>query len=46
MNFPTIDDVREYWNARPCNVKHSQQPIGSREYFDEVERKKIGRAHV
>ena len=41
MNNPTIDDVRAYWNARPCNVKHSQQPVGSREYFDEVERKKF-----
>lgn len=41
MNYPTIEDVRSFWNARPCNVKHSQQPIGSREYFDEVERKKF-----
>lgn len=41
MDYPTIEDVRAYWNARPCNVKHSQQPIGSREYFDEVERKKF-----
>jgi ubiquinone/menaquinone biosynthesis C-methylase UbiE len=41
MNSPSIDDVRAFWNARPCNVKHSQQPIGSREYFDEVERKKF-----
>src|SRR5712691_3775307 len=32
-----LADVRAYWNARPCNVRHSQQPVGSREYFDEVE---------
>jgi hypothetical protein len=24
----------------PCNVRHSTQPIGSREYFDEVEARK------
>ncbi len=35
-----IDQVREYWNSRPCNIRHSPQPIGSREYFDEVEARK------
>jgi SAM-dependent methyltransferase len=33
----TIDEVRDYWNNRPCNIKHSTSPIGTREYFDEVE---------
>ena len=37
----TIDAVREFWDARPCNVRHSDQPRGTREYFDEVERKKL-----
>ena len=36
----TIDDVRTYWDDRPCNVRHSQKEIGTREYFDEVERKR------
>jgi 2-polyprenyl-3-methyl-5-hydroxy-6-metoxy-1,4-benzoquinol methylase len=35
-----VETVREYWNRRPCNVRHSRQPIGSREYFDEVEARK------
>jgi hypothetical protein len=35
-----IDRVREYWDLRPCNVRHSTQPIGTREYFDEVEARK------
>src|SRR5262252_7474812 len=35
-----IQRVRDYWNARPCNVRHSQRPVGTREYFDEVERRK------
>ncbi len=32
--------VRDYWNSRPCNIRHSPQPVGSREYFDEVEARK------
>jgi len=32
--------VRRYWNARPCNIRHSPKPVGSREYFDEVEARK------
>jgi SAM-dependent methyltransferase len=35
-----IAQVQEYWNARPCNIRHSPQPVGSREYFDEVEARK------
>jgi len=35
-----ITRVSDYWNARPCNIRHSTQPIGSREYFDEVEARK------
>jgi SAM-dependent methyltransferase len=37
---PTIDEVREYWDRRPCNLKHSPKPVGSREYFEEVEKRK------
>ncbi len=36
----TVDDVRGYWNSRPCNIRHSPKDIGSREYFDDVERRK------
>lgn len=36
----TVEDVQRYWDARPCNVRHSPQPVGSREYFDEVEARK------
>jgi 2-polyprenyl-3-methyl-5-hydroxy-6-metoxy-1,4-benzoquinol methylase len=35
-----LSKVSEYWNARPCNIRHSPQPVGSREYFDEVEARK------
>ena len=36
----TIDDVRTYWDDRPCNVRHSKKEKGTREYFDEVEAKR------
>jgi 2-polyprenyl-3-methyl-5-hydroxy-6-metoxy-1,4-benzoquinol methylase len=36
----TIEDVRTYWNARPCNVRHSVKEAGSKEYFDEIEQRK------
>lgn len=35
-----VDDVRAYWDRRPCNIRHSTKPIGTREYFDEVEARK------
>jgi len=35
-----IASVREYWDRRPCNLRHSAAPIGTREYFDEVEWRK------
>jgi SAM-dependent methyltransferase len=35
-----IDRVRAFWNARPCNIRHSPKAVGTREYFDEVEQRK------
>jgi 2-polyprenyl-3-methyl-5-hydroxy-6-metoxy-1,4-benzoquinol methylase len=35
-----IDHVREYWDRRPCNIRHSAAEIGTRRYFDEVETRK------
>src|ERR1700678_3943946 len=32
--------VRTFWNARPCNINHSQKEFLSKEYFNEVEQKK------
>lgn len=36
----SLDAVRNYWNARPCNVRHSPSPMGTQQYFDEVEARK------
>ena len=37
----SIDNVRKFWNDRPCNIRHSKKDIGTKEYFDEVEKKKF-----
>lgn len=36
----SIDRVREFWDRRPCNLRHSTAPVGTRQYFDEVEARK------
>lgn len=35
-----LESVRDYWNRRPCNIRHSTAEIGTREYFDQVEARK------
>lgn len=35
-----ISKVRDYWDHRPCNIRHSRAPLGTRQYFDEVEQRK------
>jgi 2-polyprenyl-3-methyl-5-hydroxy-6-metoxy-1,4-benzoquinol methylase len=35
-----ISDVYNFWNSRPCNIRHSDKEIGTREYFLEVSKKK------
>ena len=45
-NIP-VDAVQNYWNARPCNIRHSVKPVGSEEYFNEVEwRKYFVESHI
>ncbi len=36
----SINEVKDYWNRRPCNIRHSLAPIGTKEYFDQVEARK------
>lgn len=36
----SLEAVREYWDKRPCNIRHSAAPLGSGQYFDEVEQRK------
>jgi len=34
------NEVYKFWNDRPCNIKHSDKPVGTKEYFMEVTQKK------
>src|SRR5688500_7637341 len=36
----SIQKVTDYWNARPCNIRHSTAEIGTQEYFNQVEARK------
>ncbi len=40
MQETPIERVRAYWDDRPCNIRHSAAPAGTRTYFDEVEARK------
>lgn len=35
-----IAQVKDFWDRRPCNIRHSPRSVGTREYFDEVEARK------
>jgi 2-polyprenyl-3-methyl-5-hydroxy-6-metoxy-1,4-benzoquinol methylase len=36
----SIEKVKKYWDQRPCNIRHSPEPVGTRQYYDEVEARK------
>lgn len=40
MSEASLEDVKRYWDARPCNIRHSNAPFGTKTYFDEVEARK------
>lgn len=35
-----ITRVQVFWDKRPCNIRHSSAKIGTKRYFDEVEKRK------
>lgn len=35
-----IESVYRFWNERPCNIRHSNKEIGTKEYFEEVTQRK------
>ena len=37
----SIEDVKKFWDDRPCNIRHSSKKLGTLEYFDEVAKKKF-----
>jgi ubiquinone/menaquinone biosynthesis C-methylase UbiE len=36
----SLIEVENYWNNRPCNIRHSPAEIGTLEYFNQVEERK------
>ena len=42
-----VTEIINYWNNQPCNIKHSSQPLGSIEYFEEVKNKRyLAEPHI
>lgn len=43
----TIEEVKKFWDDRPCNIRHSSKEVGTLEYFREVTKKKfIAENHI
>ncbi len=40
FNKTSIKNVQRYWDYRPCNIRHSTAKVGTKRYFDEVEKRK------
>jgi len=39
-NMKKINQVKDYWDSRPCNIRHSPSKLGTKKYFNEVEKRK------
>lgn len=37
----TIEEVKRFWDDRPCNIRHSTKEVGTLDYFNEVTKKKF-----
>lgn len=47
MKTVGIEDVKTFWDKRPCNIRHSPKPVGSIEYCREVrERRYFVEPHI
>lgn len=40
MSSEKIQEVYNFWNSRPCNIRHSNKSQDTVEFFDEVSKKK------
>lgn len=39
--------IRDYWDRQPCNILHSDKPVGTQEYFQEVtQRRYLVEPHI
>jgi len=35
-----VEEIKKFWNNRPCNIRHSKKEIGTLEYFEEVTKRR------
>jgi SAM-dependent methyltransferase len=35
-----IDDVKEFWDRNPCNAHHSSASVGTKTYFEDIEKRR------
>lgn len=40
MSSADIESVKAYWNAQPCNVRHSKKSTDTKEYYLDVSKRK------
>ena len=40
FNLVSTEAVKDDWNRRPCNIRHSDKELGTMEYFEEVRSRK------
>lgn len=40
FNQASVEKIKDFWDRRPCNIRHSPRLLGTRQYFDEVEARK------
>ena len=43
MSDKIYKKIKNYWNKQPCNINHSRKKYLSKEYFNEVRKKKYFR---
>jgi SAM-dependent methyltransferase len=36
ITMDLIEKIRRYWDAQPCNIGHSTEPVGTAEYYREA----------
>jgi ubiquinone/menaquinone biosynthesis C-methylase UbiE len=36
----SISEIAAYWDGRPCNIRHSEKEVGTRDFFLEVSQRK------
>ena len=41
MKKNIYNKIKNYWNKRPCNINHSKKKLFTKQYFDEVKKKRF-----